>query len=69
MPKQETRLAFEHRSYHVKEYILYHTVLYSHLLKYYIVMKVNLDNYDGLKDHKKTHTKYQKHPRTSDDKK
>jgi len=32
-------------------------------------MKVNLDNYYGLKDHKKTHTKYQKHPRTSDDKK
>jgi len=69
MPKHETRPAFEHHFHHVKEYILYHRVLYSHLLKDCIVMKVNLDNYYGLKDHKKAHTKYQKHPRTSDDKK
>jgi hypothetical protein len=69
MPKHETRPALEHHSHHAKEYILYHRILYTHLLKYCIVIKANLDNYDGLKDHKKAHIKYQKYLRTSDDKK
>ena len=69
MPKHETRTALEHHSHHVKKSLLCLRVLYTHLLKDCFVMKTNLNNYDSFKDNKKSHIKYQKHLRTSGNKK
>jgi len=39
-----------HHSHQVKEFLLCHRVLHTHLTKDYVISKANLYNYNGLKD-------------------